>query len=418
MLGYMPAVLYSNESLEVKFADYNWYWVPLELLFYSSSSRVLVSRHPDSCIEEVVSFYCPQCLKRYMDDEVNRYRKHCPNCKVCPRCQSVLASIILTEDTMLLHCNYCSWECPADVKQMAVEGRGAVEREGGRGSAVGAVVGGGGGGEQKTEEAAMRALNVVSTDPKTWTWADADALYASLGSGNRVSTAEHRFASSSSSFSSSEEEEGYAGVVLRTKRTLRCRKDVEEGKMSILLQPKNFALEGDSSLKLQRGKWSVKDASAIYQVPHVKAKSITSDGRLELVIKNPIDDAIFVQLLPFIESLDGHGDGGNETVRAMLPRKNRGEISTAPLASPIIRLEGGEDILLVADDDSDEEDSSKFSKNNGEEWFVLQRKNTAVVLAPMDPNQGTMRLVMLVGEKEESLANAGTRYHFCITKRV
>ena len=149
MLGYMPAVLYSNESLEVKFADYNWYWVPLELLFYSSSSRVLVSRHPDSCIEEVVSFYCPQCLKRYMDDEVNRYRKHCPNCKVCPRCQSVLASIILTEDTMLLHCNYCSWECPADVKQMAVEVIGAAEMESARSTALETLVVSEGGGSRR-----------------------------------------------------------------------------------------------------------------------------------------------------------------------------------------------------------------------------------------------------------------------------
>ena len=36
-------------------------------------------------------------------------------------------------------------------------------------------------------------------------------------------------------------------VRLKTRRTLRCRRDVEEGKLSILLQPKTLPLEGDSS---------------------------------------------------------------------------------------------------------------------------------------------------------------------------
>jgi hypothetical protein len=54
-----------------------------------------------------------------------------------------------------------------------------------------------------------------------------------------------------------------------TKRTLRCRSDVENGKMSILVQPKSFPLEGDSSLKIQRGKWWVKDSSAVHEVPAI-----------------------------------------------------------------------------------------------------------------------------------------------------
>jgi hypothetical protein len=48
---------------------------------------------------------------------------------------------------------------------------------------------------------------------------------------------------------------------LRAKKMLRCRRDVKQGKMSILIQPKTFPLEGDSSHKLHQGKWFLKDSS-------------------------------------------------------------------------------------------------------------------------------------------------------------
>jgi hypothetical protein len=56
-------------------------------------------------------------------------------------------------------------------------------------------------------------------------------------------------------------------VILHTKRTLRCRKDANANRMSILIQPKSSPLDGDSSMKSLRGKWWTKDSSAIHFVP-------------------------------------------------------------------------------------------------------------------------------------------------------
>jgi hypothetical protein len=52
--------------------DYRGWWAPLDNVYYSSSSKVLVSRHPEACVEEIVSYYCPQCMTRYQEDEVLR----------------------------------------------------------------------------------------------------------------------------------------------------------------------------------------------------------------------------------------------------------------------------------------------------------------------------------------------------------
>lgn len=66
-------------------------------------------------------------------------------------------------------------------------------------------------------------------------------------------------------------------VPLRPKKMLRCRKDVRDGKLSILVQPKLNPLEGDSSFKLL-GKWWTKDSSAVHFVPTI---TVTSPPSLE-----------------------------------------------------------------------------------------------------------------------------------------
>ena len=53
--------------------DYNAWWAPLSSLYFSSSSQLLCSRHPESCIQEIISHYCPQCLTRYMEEEIKNY---------------------------------------------------------------------------------------------------------------------------------------------------------------------------------------------------------------------------------------------------------------------------------------------------------------------------------------------------------
>jgi len=67
--------------------------------------------------------------------------------------------------------------------------------------------------------------------------------------------------------------------------------------MSIIAQPKTFPLEGDSSLKIQRGKWWIKDSSAIHVVPRLVVIKLP-DGEvlkrggvtfLHLELSNPRD---------------------------------------------------------------------------------------------------------------------------------
>jgi hypothetical protein len=94
---------------------------------------------------------------------------------------------------------------------------------------------------------------------------------------------------------------------------VRCRKDVEEGKMSILIQPKVFPLEGDSSQKVQRGKWWVKDASAVHEIPSVYITRLPNPQTLlggevdvlQLSFSNPKDFPVTVTLVQ-----EGEGDEG------------------------------------------------------------------------------------------------------------
>jgi len=412
-----------GKGLTVRFADYNWWWAPLEALFYSSSSKVLVSRHPDSCIEEIASYYCPQCLKRYMDDEVALYRKRCPKCYSCPRCSSVLVDII-TADKTLLHCNYCCWETgnrkaaredeitsdPSDMTASAAYK--ALLDELGRKKTSG--------GPSSSESADAKSL--ATSEKGVWTWRDADSMYSSLGSGAKLRTtpvvADTIDASSASPLLSDEGK--CSGISLRSKRTIRCRKDVEDSKMSILLQPKNFALEGDSSLKLQRGKWSVKDSSAAYRVPNVKAVALT-DGKLHFTVRNPTDEPIFLQFLS--EDSKDAVALESELSSAIVRRKLMvGAYSTTPTSSPTVHLDEGEDALLAADesDDDDAKGPSSSTPDDGSEWVIKKTKSSmAKVTTPTlldHSSREVTRLIVMVSEKENF--EVSQRYHFLVSSRT
>ena len=391
----------ASRGLSVRYADYNWWWAPLDALYYSSSSKVLVSRHPDSCIDEIVSYYCPQCLMRYMDDEVARYGKRCPKCHVCPGCNSVLTDIVTDGDTTLLHCDYCFWEIDKDkVVPTTASSDDADSSQREKKIAAAAAY--------KVllehlstfKESSTRARTRTSSrvgdaegNTALWRWEDADNLYNSLGSGNGRDD-DPVFASRKSS--TEREREECSGLLLRTKRTLRCRRDVENGNMSILLQPKNFALEGDSSLKLQRGKWSVKDSSATYRVPHVTGISRDAN-RLTLVVRNPVDDAIFVQLLPV---LIGMPTTERQLVDAYM---------TTAAPSPAIKLDGYEDALLEIDESEHDAGTNPTPKAEG--WVIQSTKNTATIITPTLLHKGyasescdtssIFRLLVRMGDKED-----------------
>ena len=100
----------------VIYQDYNGIWAQLTSLYWSTSSSFLVSRHPLSCIEEVISHYCPQCMTRYLEDEAQIYKNRCPSCFQCPECESVivhsLSSVLDKDNKPLLElvCRYCHWQ--------------------------------------------------------------------------------------------------------------------------------------------------------------------------------------------------------------------------------------------------------------------------------------------------------------------
>jgi hypothetical protein len=78
---------------------------------------------------------------------------------------------------------------------------------------------------------------------------------------------------------------GDAGLVpgrvkLLTKRSVRSKPDARTGRMNILVQPKTLPLEGDSSLKLQKGKWWVKDSSAVHELPFLSLLALPSREQL------------------------------------------------------------------------------------------------------------------------------------------
>ena len=98
--------------------DYNGYWAPLSHLYFSTSSKLIVARHPISCEEELQGFlYCSQCLTRFQNEDVSQHYDRCPTCFTCPRCTSILtvASVSSSSSSspadgqVELKCDFCPW---------------------------------------------------------------------------------------------------------------------------------------------------------------------------------------------------------------------------------------------------------------------------------------------------------------------
>lgn len=362
-----------------------------------------------------MSYYCPQCLLRYMDDEVTRFHRKCSKCLSCPCCNGIIVDIVTHEGHHRLHCDYCFWE--ADKPLVSQERKGidqATERKGVSPSQVvfdtllkkykGKFD------RDDSKKKSAGAAQLADQSEKQWTWREADKLYSSLGSGDDLGPAptESQAPTEAQEDLGSREYRKCEGVSLRTKRTLRCRKDVEEGKMSILLQPKNFALEGDSSLKLQRGKWSVKDTSAIYHVPNITVEGM-SGNMIKLRIRNPMDEACFVRICPAVA-------GDRQDSSAAKPKRNCDDpFVTVPTESPIIQLGGSEDALLAQEGSDDEvqvEAGDTLKYVHG--WVVTVRNGTARITGPLsDPNSIAVRFTIRVSETEQGL-QGGSSFHVMI----
>ena len=79
-------------------------------LYWSQNLKCLISRHPLSSAYEVIAYFCPQCLTRYSEDDVNVFHGLCPCCYKCPCCTAVLAL-----EGHRLSCGLCLWSKEVDL---------------------------------------------------------------------------------------------------------------------------------------------------------------------------------------------------------------------------------------------------------------------------------------------------------------
>jgi hypothetical protein len=166
-------------------------------------------------------------------------------------------------------------------------------------------------------------------------------------------------------------------VPLRPKKMLRCRKDVRDGKLSILIQPKANPLEGDSSFKMQ-GKWWTKDSSAVHFVPSL---FVTRPPSLELAEPNntivylhlslmnlkEMDMVIGMEVVSELAQCIGVGEGGDALV---LPTGDRhAAFGQQPL--PLLAVKASHNcnaILLASYEDELLRDEEEADAAPGSEW--------------------------------------------------
>jgi len=232
-------------------------------------------------------------------------------------------------------------------------------------------------------------------------------------------------------------------VGLQRKRVIRCKRDLELNKPNILVQQKPLPLEGDSSMKVYRGKWWVKDSSAIHFVPSLlltrlptaqelielanlppelqpisgSKKSKNSDTlpgcRLEFSVSNPRDVpmTVSIQSLSSIPEQNLSSSGNSSTMTKdsnfapfhcatvpLITTINDTAAAAVNTPSVTVSLAAYEDELLRdAEDDIDEETiiskafESQLNANKNDSspsspddmWLTASLHNTARISIPL-----------------------------------
>jgi hypothetical protein len=177
----------------------------------------------------------------------------------------------------------------------------------------------------------------------------------------------------------------------RTKRMVRCRQDVLDGALSIMLQPKAFPLEGDSSHKLQKGKWWVKNSSAVCELPAIVIRKLPdvqtlkkgSVSYLHLTMSNPRQNSVLIKVNP--ASLD--------EVKARVPLgvgvteySNICWLSSTPKEFAI-HLEAEEDELLKDAEHLAALVNSDLAPIDTFSWSILTTANAAKLCLPVVPDK-------------------------------
>ena len=189
---------------------------------------------------------------------------------------------------------------------------------------------------------------------------------------------------------------------LKTKRTIRSRLDLGLGKMSILIQPKAFPLEGDSSLIVSKGKWWVKDGSAIHTVPMIHILSLPTMDQLSadsntatipkitIRLSNPKETSTVIRIMSNIAvAAAADDDDDDEAAKAREPFAcsvtNMISLPCSPSDAYVytLTLAGHEDELLRENNDSSNNDtnSSSFS-GDSDHWNHKTVDHTAIITIP------------------------------------
>ena len=256
----------------VLFRDWNGVWCKLSHLYWLQQSLALVSRHPTSSVEEIVAIYCPQCLARYTEEEAATSFGCCSSCRECRSCRTILS---IDDRNDFVSCKFCH----LNLNSQSDEGT-----------------------ESKDKCFNMLLENIKlklkpernisdflkdTTHSNVWQLSELNNKMECLSTNQSDPDKEVLFTLRSmqpqidfTSFSPYQLNAS-RNVSLLSKRMLRSKPDPRTGRMVILVQPKTLPLEGDSSLKVQRGKWWLKDASAVHELPFVEVLALPSKEQLD-----------------------------------------------------------------------------------------------------------------------------------------
>jgi len=389
----------ANVRKGVYYEDYNEYLDTIENLFTSSSG--LVSRNPESMIEEVVSSYCPQCLSRYMEDEVKEVRNRCPKCFECPKCQCVLLERTIKKE-LKLHCGYCEWNIN---KPSSIQSPLNVIQDEGYKLLLDAHIKNHVLSKKRLQHGILPLkkrdkINDINTIGR-WSVSDIDKIVNEtneLSMSNpdpKLKSLLYQYLETQPSIDKSMRENIYPlGILLRTKRTLRCRKDYDDGKMSILVQPKTYPLEGDSSMNLQRGRWFIKDASAVHTVPRILIVSPISTENDKMIINlfNPLEENVHIKFEPILQRIQPKKN-------LILSDSDKVKEYKLKSISSSIELGGYEDPLL-RDDEISSDGFDKINARIDNEYEIKICGNEAMITLPLatatatgDENEAVVKIL-------------------------
>lgn len=267
----------SSKKVQVLYKDSSEIYAPLSHLYFSSSSKILISRYVDNVSEEILTSFCPQCFTRYFDsdDTSKQYGgKVCTTCSNCPHCQGVM--IKASSDEHHLQCSNCQWE----YHHHQSEGQSDSDFT----TALTYL-------DHLDKFFNKKSASASSEGPqdkplvgRRWQLADLE---------RKLDAVEHHRVDDAYTLwcQNNPQAKTYAPKLqpiptrLVNKRTLRCQQDLDHNRMNLLVLPKSMPLEGDSSQIINKGKWFDKNASACFTLPILTILQLPTPSSPHLVLK-------------------------------------------------------------------------------------------------------------------------------------